>query len=60
MTDEGTKVENDVGMCAIEHEYFNDIFTASSNVIMNFTIASPPVISHEQNQRLVYDLAFKE
>ncbi|KAL8155586.1 hypothetical protein AgCh_000828 [Apium graveolens] len=60
MTDEGIKVEDDVGMCVVVHEYFSDIFTVSNSVSSNVACASPQLISHEQNHKLVEDVTFDE
>lgn len=60
MTDAGRKVDSDAEMGEVIHDYFSNSFAASNNVQMNRTIASPRVISAEQNQSLIADMTFEE
>lgn len=60
MTDGGTRVDSNAGMCEIVKDYFSSIFAATDLVQPAYTNVSPRVVSNEQNQILVEEVSFDE
>lgn len=60
MTDEGNRVEKADEMGGVILKYFSEVFAAPGRIRSNVDVASPRMVSYEQNMRLTEEVSLEE